>query len=261
MLYTHYLAKTNYSDFLQQERIDPITGEKIEEGHTIVICAACKSAFFIESWKYLEDKHCNQENTLKEIPAAKSLQLVAKPLEYLPFLFRKGSYFSKDSNKKFWLKSMFVIVVSILVIVVISTIGVLIGNLTTPLVGLVFMVLCILIVRLIVKFYFVVDVKKSIDPKKVVRFALDLKSHSINCKKRNEETKIDFDKIKELKYSLEYISHAVCGKYHHCILSLIISTKRNKKAKYYTIFHQDQIPQWSKFLEELPHYLPILTQK
>ncbi|PIY08896.1 MAG: hypothetical protein COZ18_09990 [Flexibacter sp. CG_4_10_14_3_um_filter_32_15] len=73
MINEHRLNTTTHSDFLNQERIDPITGEKIEEGHTIVICAACKSAFFIESWEYLGNEHCNQDETLSEIPIAKSL--------------------------------------------------------------------------------------------------------------------------------------------------------------------------------------------
>ncbi len=44
MHHSHTLTN-HHQDFLNQNRIDPITGEKIEEGHTVVVCAACKSAF------------------------------------------------------------------------------------------------------------------------------------------------------------------------------------------------------------------------
>ncbi|WP_291726561.1 hypothetical protein [Bernardetia sp.] len=88
MYYSHYLEKDKHQDFLLQQRVDPITGERIEAGDKVVFCASCKSAFFEESWQYLEGKHCNQTKTLKNIPVAKTLWLKAKPLEFLPFDFK-----------------------------------------------------------------------------------------------------------------------------------------------------------------------------
>jgi hypothetical protein len=87
MHHSHQLEKQTHQDFLVQQRVDPITGERIEAGHKIVICSACKSAFFEESWEYLGGKHCNQEKTLSKIPVAQTLWLKAKPLEFLPFDF------------------------------------------------------------------------------------------------------------------------------------------------------------------------------
>ncbi|WP_338814999.1 hypothetical protein V9L05_07630 [Bernardetia sp. Wsw4-3y2] len=77
MTYTHTISSETHQDFLNQDRTDPITGEKIEEGHTIVICAACKSAFFIESWQYINESHCEQFDSLKELPISKNLFLEA----------------------------------------------------------------------------------------------------------------------------------------------------------------------------------------
>ena len=64
----HTLEKEKHSDFLAQNRIDPITGDLLQENDEIVICAACKSAFLVDSWEYMNREHCNQRITLKEIP-------------------------------------------------------------------------------------------------------------------------------------------------------------------------------------------------
>jgi hypothetical protein len=255
MLHTHYLNTATHLDFLKQERVDPITGEKIEEGHTIVICAACKSAFFIESWEYLGNTHCNQEETLSQIPINKSLQLVAKPLEYLPFLFRKGSYFVWKEDRQFLQKSLLLILGAIFFVLSVGFFAILIGSLTTPLVGLGFVILCLFVLGGVVSSYVSIDIEKKINPKKVNYLALDLKNKSINCKKGNKETKIVFDEIIELRYSLNYNSN------REYVLSLEIVTKKEKKIKYYTLMNRDEIPHWSKFLEELPYNLTVLNQK
>ena len=65
---THTLEKEKHHDFLAQNRIDPITGDVLQEGDQIVICASCKSAFLVDSWSYMDNKHCNQTYTLREIP-------------------------------------------------------------------------------------------------------------------------------------------------------------------------------------------------
>ena len=64
----HTLEKEKHSDFLSQNRIDPITGDILQQGDQIVICASCKSAFLVDSWEYMDKKHCEQRNGLKEIP-------------------------------------------------------------------------------------------------------------------------------------------------------------------------------------------------
>lgn len=64
----HTLDNQKHKDFLAQNRIDPITGDLLQENDKIVICSACKSAFLVDSWEYMDRKHCEQRLTLKEIP-------------------------------------------------------------------------------------------------------------------------------------------------------------------------------------------------
>ncbi|WP_375560100.1 hypothetical protein ACE193_20640 [Bernardetia sp. OM2101] len=80
MIYSHKLSSKNkrHKKFLEEERNDPITGDKIIEGNEIVLCGACKSAFLLDSWNYMARSHCNQPFTLKEIPTK---QHVVKELE------------------------------------------------------------------------------------------------------------------------------------------------------------------------------------
>lgn len=56
-----------------EERYDPITGELIQAGDTIVLCAGCGSAFFAETWDYLEGRHCRQSQTLEQLPGIRHL--------------------------------------------------------------------------------------------------------------------------------------------------------------------------------------------
>ncbi|WP_338815755.1 hypothetical protein V9L05_22385 (plasmid) [Bernardetia sp. Wsw4-3y2] len=72
---THTLQKEKHQDFLKQERIDPITGDILQEGDEIVICASCKSAFLADSWSYMDKKHCNQTHTLREIPKQEAVKI------------------------------------------------------------------------------------------------------------------------------------------------------------------------------------------
>ncbi len=265
MLHTHQLNATNHSDFLKQERIDPITGEKIEEGHTIVICAACKSAFFIESWEYLGNTHCIQDETLTHIPINKSLQLVAKPSEYLPFMFRKGSYFpwdEEEANKGYYKVILLAIIVLILLtFIIVSSLSWLQSGF------LFFMELMALagIAWIISLFFKAHQKKKSFrreqNVSKSIYIALDSKRQSINYKKGQTISKINLDNLSELRYKLGYMPFKECAKHNQFILSLEFLTKESKKTRYYTVFHQSQIPQWSKFLEELPYNIPVLNQK
>jgi len=91
--------------------------------------------------------------------------------------------------------------------------------------------------------------------------ALDLKNQSINCKKRQNVNTISLNQLSELKYKLNYMPFKDCAKQNQFILSLEFLTQENKKIRYYTVFHQDQIPLWSNFLEELPYNLTVLNQK
>ncbi len=66
-----------HQNFLAQNRKDPITGDSIVEANEVVFCASCKSVFLVDTWKYLDKKHCNQSETLIEFPSTK-LDLIIK---------------------------------------------------------------------------------------------------------------------------------------------------------------------------------------
>ena len=72
-MHIHQLDPQRHEKFLTQARIDPITGDALEAGDKIVLCAECKSAFHTDSWEYLGNRHCNQTNTLPAVPQSTSL--------------------------------------------------------------------------------------------------------------------------------------------------------------------------------------------
>lgn len=94
MTHTHKLSTQNHFDFLNQERKDPITGDLIKENDEVVICASCKSAFLKESWEYLENEHCEQNETLALIPKQNKLELKIGLLTFLS-LTPKEDIFTK----------------------------------------------------------------------------------------------------------------------------------------------------------------------
>ncbi len=259
MTNTHRLDKNLHSEFLQQGRIDPITGEKIEEGHTIVICSACKSAFFIESWEYLVQNHCNQSETLSEIPKPKSLFLQAKPLEYLPFLFKKGSY-EVDTTYKSLLENLFIILAFMAGSCFIFFIALIVGSYSTPILGVLsgFGVIGIF-AALMHKRKASSLINKKINAKKASYVALNAKKQAITIKKKKVEQLISFDQIQQISYTFKNIRSDTSNSYHNYSLSLEIISKENKKANYYAILHQDEIPKWSAFLEELPYNLKVMN--
>lgn len=71
----HQLDPEKHQSFLAQKRRDPVTGDPIQSGDQIVICAVCQSAFLKESWDYLGQKHCGQQETAREIREARALKL------------------------------------------------------------------------------------------------------------------------------------------------------------------------------------------
>ncbi len=261
MINTHLLEAELHSEFLKQGRIDPITGEQIEEGHTIVICSACKSAFFIESWEYLEQNHCNQSETLIELPKPKNLFLVAKPLEYLPFLFKKGNQ-DVDSTIHSIFENAIVTAMVLLGFICVVIFSFFIGFLTNPIGGV---LACF---GALGGISFFLNQKKSrtllkreIKETKGVYISLDTKKQGITIKKKNNLNTIKFDEIKELHYFVEYLSATITNDYNQCALSVQIITSKNKTQKYYTLLHIDELPNWSQFLEKLPYNLKVLNLK
>ncbi|WP_027003827.1 hypothetical protein [Hugenholtzia roseola] len=86
-MHTHLIETEKHSDFLAQNRQDPITGDSIKAGDKVVFCAACKSVFLVETWQYLGEQHCGQSQTLDKIPQATVLTLRQKifDLDNYPF--------------------------------------------------------------------------------------------------------------------------------------------------------------------------------
>ncbi|WP_338791843.1 hypothetical protein [Bernardetia sp. MNP-M8] len=61
-------------------RTDPITGDTIKEEDKVTFCLTCHSCFLEESWNYMNNRHCEQNETLKFIPFPPP-QLIAKKKE------------------------------------------------------------------------------------------------------------------------------------------------------------------------------------
>lgn len=73
----HRLDPIRHATFLSEQRKDPVTRKPFRAGDEIVICAACRSAFSIDSWNYLDGTHDGQTATLaviEEHPAATTLR-------------------------------------------------------------------------------------------------------------------------------------------------------------------------------------------
>lgn len=68
MPHIHRLDPQEHTAFLNEDRSDPITGEYLQAGDEVVICAACGSAFLHDSWSYIGEKHCGQRRTLRQLP-------------------------------------------------------------------------------------------------------------------------------------------------------------------------------------------------
>jgi formylglycine-generating enzyme required for sulfatase activity len=67
VLNPHRLDATRHSAFLAEQRKDPVTRKAFHAGDEIVVCAACGSAFSVDSWNYLGGEHDGQSDTLGDI--------------------------------------------------------------------------------------------------------------------------------------------------------------------------------------------------
>ncbi len=74
-MHVHKIESEKHKDFLLQNRIDPITGDLIVENDEVVFCASCKSVFLLDTWIYLDEKHCEQYETLEDFPSASVIHL------------------------------------------------------------------------------------------------------------------------------------------------------------------------------------------
>ncbi|WP_375559830.1 hypothetical protein ACE193_19185 [Bernardetia sp. OM2101] len=97
---THKINSYSHSDFLNERRQDPITGDLIVEGDEIVFCKECKSAFLKSSWEYLNEKHCNQKRTLATFPVKKTLNLKSKRQYFKAYLHSISDWKQFDTQLK-----------------------------------------------------------------------------------------------------------------------------------------------------------------
>jgi hypothetical protein len=104
-MHIHKIDKQIHSEFLKENRQDPITGDLIEEGDEVVFCAECKSAFLKDTWLYLDKKHCNQSKTIKKPTFGQSLVLIKAKQEtiFIPLEGAKSfKKFSKKTKNSYW---------------------------------------------------------------------------------------------------------------------------------------------------------------
>ncbi len=78
MSYTSHTLNSNHSHIIG--RTDPITGDSVKENDKVVFCTVCKSCFLEDSWVYMNERHCEQNQTLDTIPALAS-RLVSKKIK------------------------------------------------------------------------------------------------------------------------------------------------------------------------------------
>jgi len=119
-IYSHFIDKTKHAHFLAQKRQDSITHEIIEEGDEVVFCSVCKSAFMVDSWEYIGRSHCHQSQTLKKVPALRSLSLDKKKIEKR----KKVAFYKKYSGA--------VLMATCVLVGVFGMIGMAINALTSP---------------------------------------------------------------------------------------------------------------------------------
>ena len=70
--FVHTIDGINHQSFLNEKRFDPLTKEPLVAGNKIVICANCKHAHLLDSWKgngnVCPKKDCQGRNTLNHFP-------------------------------------------------------------------------------------------------------------------------------------------------------------------------------------------------
>lgn len=80
----HQLDRNRHSDFLAEQRQDPITKELLKDGDRIVVCGSCKGAFLEDSWRFQESRHCGQVATALEVQARQNTRRFSKPSSWRP---------------------------------------------------------------------------------------------------------------------------------------------------------------------------------
>ncbi|WP_338766954.1 hypothetical protein WAF17_04850 [Bernardetia sp. ABR2-2B] len=261
MHYSHQLEKQKHKNFLLQQRVDPITGELIEAGHKIVICSACKSAFFEESWEYLSGKHCNQTNSLSKIPISQTLWLKAKPLEFLPFDFVGFYYQDMAYNALKFIVTIFYYIFSLLCFYASSKNEY--GIVSILILGaLVSYILSFNMKRIIKKLP--VSIHKYILPvDREHKLAIDIKKHMLVFRNDFKELELPLDTISKFQYSFNYVDGDTSRYKDLCDLSLTLGFSKNgiyKERKINTQLRKMYFYRWEEFLQKLPSSITIYSR-
>ncbi|WP_338792051.1 hypothetical protein [Bernardetia sp. MNP-M8] len=91
--HSHTLNSVSHSHII--ERTDPITGDSVKENDRVVFCAICKSCFLEHSWVYMNEQHCEQNQTLDSVPTlASKLVMKNRSNEVIAELKNKGVNFT-----------------------------------------------------------------------------------------------------------------------------------------------------------------------
>ncbi len=268
MHHSHQLEKQKDQDFLLQQRVDPITGELIKAGHKIVICSACKSAFFEESWEYLGGKHCNQKETLIQIPINETLWLKAKPLEFLPFDFEgfdKGFHYQ---NLVFGFLEFVTKIVFLLAFVPLTMslsieserydifiLSILIGGSSITL----FFNLEKAIKKLPLSIY-----KHILNIHKEHKLAIDNKKQVLVFRNDFKELELPLNTVSKFQYSFNYVDGDTSRYKDVCDLTLILGFSKNGVYKERTITTQLRkihFNKWEVFLQKIPSIIEVRNFK
>ncbi|WP_338814203.1 hypothetical protein V9L05_02155 [Bernardetia sp. Wsw4-3y2] len=265
MHHSHQLEKQTHKDFLLQQRVDPITGELIEAGHKIVICSACKSAFFEESWEYLGGKHCNQEKTLIQIPINETLWLKAKPLQFLPFDFvgfDKGFHYQD-------------VVFGFIGLITTGFFGISIMLCLMALGKEEFKIFFILFPIFAFAFFLFLSSEKNIKKlppsiykhilniHKEHKLAIDIKKQMLIFRNDFKELELPLDTISKFQYSFKYVDGDTSRYKDMCNLNLTLGFSKNgiyKERKINAQLRKLYFYKWEEFLQKLPDRINIYTQ-
>ena len=257
MHHSHQLEKQKHKDFLLQQRVDPITGELIKAGHKIVICSACKSAFFEESWEYLGGKHCNQKETLIQIPINETLWLKAKPLQFLPFDFEGFDQKLYSQNLIYYsTKAILAIafIISTLAALDVFEQGRILLFLLLSLSAIISLIA--LTNTKILLFNFPVYYHKYIIPiADKHKLAIDLKNQLFIFRSDFNEINISFDTISEICYSFNYVENDESRYKDLCSLKVVFYFKNNNKEEMCSIktdMRKIHLNKWEDFLQKIP---------
>lgn len=273
MFHYHFLNEEQHTEFLSQNRKDPITGDKILEGDCIVICAACKSAFLEESWEYLRQQHCNQYSTLNKIPKTEKIYFNDEPLVFLPFGVRNEESFFNEFICKF-LQSSTTVFLSLLPLVFIILVWyfipsidgqgytVILNALIMPIGSLIFYISVVRSSSKPTTFLGQMMMQKSRFFIQLFRqsyarenyFAINLKNKSIVSKTELGEREVSFSAIEKIIHT--YYPDKIINKNGYLLLRIRITTNK-EIISYESIFKETEAPQLNTFLNNLPQNLKI----